>query len=89
MSRKSTSTGGKVLSGGFQFLTISVYLGHLGKVSIKKTLKDMELSIQILPTPLWWKKTHFYSTILFYVFIMFIITKFGENFEEKIDICFF
>ena len=25
----------------------------------------------------------------FYVFIMFIITKFGDNFEEKIDICFF
>ena len=25
----------------------------------------------------------------FYVFIMFIITKFGENFEEKIDIYFF
>ena len=26
---------------------------------------------------------------LFYAFIIFIITKFGENFEEKIDICFF
>ena len=26
---------------------------------------------------------------LFYVFIIFIITNFGENFEEKIDICFF
>ena len=25
----------------------------------------------------------------FYVFIIFIITKFGENFEEKMDICFF
>ena len=25
----------------------------------------------------------------FYVFIMFITTKFGKNFEEKIDICFF
>ena len=24
-----------------------------------------------------------------YVSIIFIITKFGENFEEKIDICFF
>ena len=24
-----------------------------------------------------------------YFFIIFIITKFGENFEEKIDICFF
>ena len=29
------------------------------------------------------------STHFFYVFIMFIITKFGENFEEKIDIYFF
>jgi len=28
-------------------------------------------------------------TIFFYVFIIFIITKFGENFEEKNDICFF
>ena len=28
-------------------------------------------------------------TQFFYVFIIFIITKFGENFEEKIDICFF
>ena len=27
-------------------------------------------------------------TQFFYVFIIFIITKFGENFEEKIDICF-
>ena len=44
----------------------------------------MEFSIQILPPPLRWKKN-----IFFYVFIMFIITKFGENFEEKIDICFF
>ena len=25
----------------------------------------------------------------FYVFIIFIITKFGENFEDKIDVCFF
>ena len=25
----------------------------------------------------------------FDVFIIFVITKFGENFEEKIDICFF
>ena len=24
-----------------------------------------------------------------YAFIIFIITKFGENFEDKIDICFF
>ena len=27
--------------------------------------------------------------MFFYVFIIFIITKFGENFEDKIDICFF
>ena len=26
---------------------------------------------------------------LFYVFIISIINKFGENFEDKIDICFF
>ena len=25
----------------------------------------------------------------YYDFIIFIITKFGENFEDKIDICFF
>ena len=34
------------------------------------------------------EKKHFFPQF-FYVFIMFIITKFGENFEEKIDICFF
>ena len=28
-------------------------------------------------------------TDFFYVFIFFIITKFGENFEDNIDICFF
>ena len=33
------------------------------------------------------KKMFFHNYL--YVFIMFIITKFGENFEEKIDICFF
>ena len=26
---------------------------------------------------------------IIYAFIMFIITQFGENFEEKNDICFF
>ena len=55
----------------------------------KKTLKVMEFSIKILPHPPSMEKKHFFSTIFFYVFIMFIITKFGENFEEKIDICFF
>ena len=56
----------------------------------KKTLKVMEFSIQILPPPHppSMEKKHFFSTIFFYVFIMFIITKFGENFEEKMDICF-
>ena len=50
----------------------------------------MEFSIQISPPPpLFDGKKHFFCTIFFYVFIMFIITKFGENFEEKIDICFF
>ena len=50
----------------------------------------MEFSIQILPPhPPSMEKKHLFSTIFFYVFIMFIITKFGENFEEKIDICFF
>ena len=49
----------------------------------------MEFSIQMLPpTPLRWKKTFVFHNF-FYFFIMFIITKFGENFEEKIDICFF
>ena len=47
----------------------------------------MEFSIQILPPPLDGKNLFFPQ--FFYVFIMFIITKFGENFEEKIDICFF
>ena len=54
----------------------------------KKTLTVMEFSTQILPRPLRWKKKHFFPHF-FYVFIMFIITKFGENFEDKIDICFF
>ena len=46
----------------------------------------MEFSIQMLP-PFDGKKIKFNN--FFYVFIMFIITKFGENFEEKMDICFF
>ena len=51
----------------------------------------MEFSIQFstpLPPPSTEKKPFFFHNF-FYVFIMFIITKFGENFEEKIDICFF
>ena len=46
----------------------------------------MEFSIQILPPPHppLMEKKHFFSTIFFYVFIIFIITKFGENFEEKL-----
>ena len=48
-----------------------------------KKLKIMEFSIQILPSsPFDGKKT------FFYVFIVFIITKFSENFEEKMDIWF-
>ena len=49
----------------------------------------MEFSIQILPHPPSTEKTTFFSTTFFYVFIMFINTKFGENFEEQIDISFF
>ena len=30
------------------------------------------------------EKKHLFFTIFFYVFIMFIITKFGENFEQKL-----
>ena len=62
----------------------------LGKVSIKniKSYGIFHPNFTPPPTPLRWKKT-FFSTIFFYVFIMFIITKFGENFEEKIDIYFF
>ena len=51
----------------------------------------MEFSIQILappPPPFDGNKTFFF-TIFFYVFIMFRITKFGKNFEDKIDIYFF
>ena len=35
----------------------------------------------------WIKKSKFHNFC--YVFIIFIITKFGEKFEDKIDICFF
>ena len=47
----------------------------------------MEFAIQILPPPPFYEKKTFISTIFFYVF-MFITTKFGENSEEQIDICF-
>ena len=36
----------------------------------------------------WIKKNKKFKNCV-YVFTIFIITKFGENFEEKIDICFF
>ena len=50
----------------------------------------MEFSIQILPPhPLHPHLLFDGKKIKMYVFIMFIITKFGKNFEEKIDICFF
>ena len=41
------------------------------------------------PPPPFDEKKPFFSTIFCYVFIMFVITKFGENFEEKMDIFFF
>ena len=41
----------------------------------------MEFSIQMLPPSM--EKKHFVSQF-FYVFIMFIITKFGENFEGQV-----
>ena len=41
------------------------------------------------PPPPFDEKITFIFHNFFYVFIMFIITKFGENFEEKIDICYF
>ena len=45
----------------------------------------MEFSIQILPPPHppSMEKKHLFFTIFVYVFIMFIITKFGENFDKK------
>ena len=49
----------------------------------------MEFSIHILPNPPFNGKKMFVFHNFLKVFIMFIITKFGENFEEKIDICFF
>ena len=67
-------------------------VSSLGKVSIKKTLKLMEFPSTFcpppLPPPFDGKKT-FFSHNFCYVFIMFIITKFCENFKDKIDICFF
>ena len=41
------------------------------------------------PPPPSMEKNHFFSSIFFYVFILFIISKFSENFEEKIDTCHF
>ena len=71
--------------------SISGFPQFKGRLQTKQNKKRMDLSNAHL-TPAsqadhWIKKsniTHFY-----YVFIIFIITKFGENFEEKIDICFF
>ena len=49
----------------------------------------MEFSIEIVPpTPLLWKKIIVLHNF-FYVCIILIITKFGENFEEKMNIFFF
>ena len=41
------------------------------------------------PHPPSMEKNINFPHFFFYVFIMFVITKFDENFEEKIDICFF
>ena len=65
-------------------------LYKLGKVS--KKIKWLDLSNAHL-TPAsqaerWIKKIQKLHNFC-YVFIIFIITKFGENFEDKIDICFF
>ena len=38
------------------------------------------------PTPIYWKKNIFFPSF-FYVFIMFSITQFGENFKQKIIFC--
>ena len=55
----------------------------------KKNIKSYGIfHPKITPPPFDGKKTFFFHNFL-YVFIMFIITKFGENFEEQIDICFF
>ena len=78
--------------GGLRPIVNLFIISFLGKVSIKKTLKVMEFSIKILPLPApppFYEKKKKISTIFLYVFIMFIITKFGENFEDKIQICFF
>ena len=68
----------------------TIFCMSLGKTSKKKRriLGALPLTPRP-PPPLDGKKNIFFSTFFFYVFIMFIITKFGENFEEKIDICFF
>ena len=49
----------------------------------------MEFSIQILPPrPPSMKKNNCFPKKNLYVFIMIIITQFGEDFEDKIDIGF-
>ena len=77
---------------GFPFL--KEYDPSLREGFNKKTFELMEFSIQILPPPphpphpLLWKKTFVFHNFSYFV-IMFIIIKFGENFDEKNDICFF
>ena len=45
--------------------------------------KKKEFSIKIPPHPPYMEKKK--NSTFFYVFIIFMITNFGENFEEKID----
>ena len=58
----------------------------------KKFKKWFDLSnahlTQAIQPECWMKKIQKLHNFL-YVFIIFIITKFGKNFEEKIDIWFF
>ena len=51
----------------------------------------MKFSIEIFPPPPFYGKKHIYFLFhnFFYVFIIFIVTKFIKNFEDKNDICVF
>ena len=55
--------------------------------SIREGLKKNKKMLIWPKAEHWIKKIKFHN--FFYVFIIFIITKFGENFEEKFDICVF
>ena len=62
---------------------------HIRKVSMRGGHWELWNFPSQTPPPPFDGKNIFSSTFFFYAFIMFIITKFGENFEEKIDIGFF